>query len=242
MCTVTFIASGKKIYITSNRDEKVTREKALPPAVYKLGNGLTLYPKDAKAGGTWIVAKDNGDAAVLLNGAFIPHVSNSPYKKSRGLVLLEVIQDVNPHACFKAYDCNGIEPFTMIVYSNGQLYEYRWDGIEKYIRRLLTNVPYIWSSATLYSTEIINKRRQWFENWLKTTPAITRDAILQFHRFAGDGNMTHNLMMEKENETRTVSITQIIIEKSSISMHYWDALDDKTYLNKLIINTKELAK
>jgi Transport and Golgi organisation 2 len=77
MCTVTYIPSLKGVHITSNRDERHDRGAALEPEKYGDVNGRQLlYPKDIEGGGSWITLKDNGDAAVLLNGAIVPHTRN----------------------------------------------------------------------------------------------------------------------------------------------------------------------
>ena len=84
MCTVTYIPVNDKYFISSNRDEKNSRSQAAPPAVYKLNNIMLIFPKDADAGGSWIALHENGNAAVLLNGAFEKHNPLPPYKKKQG--------------------------------------------------------------------------------------------------------------------------------------------------------------
>ena len=96
MCTVTFIPVRDEFFITSNRDEKLGRKTAVTPVAYKQDGHYLIYPKDADAGGTWIALKENGDAVVLLNGAFLPHVPLPPYRKSRGLILLDIINSPKP--------------------------------------------------------------------------------------------------------------------------------------------------
>src|SRR5215213_8721662 len=118
MCTVTFIPSGDGIYITSNRDEKYLRKPAIATEKYHHRDGTILYPKDADAGGSWIAMKDNGDAAVLLNGAFEKHIPSPPYKKSRGLVFVDMVSDDIVVRKFLHYDLNKIEPFTLIVFED----------------------------------------------------------------------------------------------------------------------------
>ena len=66
MCTVTYIPTRTGVLLTSNRDERVDRAPALPPATYHSGNQCLTYPKDAQAGGTWIALRDGRCAAVLL--------------------------------------------------------------------------------------------------------------------------------------------------------------------------------
>src|SRR5215470_17195971 len=102
MCTVTFIRSADKIYITSNRDEKHWRSSAFPPTVYPCTSGKLLFPKDGDAGGTWIAAHENGNAIVFLNGGFVRHTPQPPYRKSRGLILLDLIEGRTAYNSFLA--------------------------------------------------------------------------------------------------------------------------------------------
>ena len=119
MCTVTFIPGRDDIYLTSNRDEQTARRQALYPQVYE----ELIYPKDAMAGGSWIALKNSGDAAVLLNGAFVKHQRVSTWRKSRGLVFLDIIQAEQPLTSFQDLQLNDIEPFTLVLFINQMLFE-----------------------------------------------------------------------------------------------------------------------
>jgi len=83
MCTVSFIPLQNGFLLTSNRDEKSYRP-TISPQVYTENEMKLLYPKDEKAGGTWIVARNDGTSIILLNGAFINHIKLTNYRKSRG--------------------------------------------------------------------------------------------------------------------------------------------------------------
>src|SRR5687767_6951963 len=159
MCTVTFIPTGDKIFITSNRDEKHWRSNALQPALYAGKTGDLLFPKDGDAGGTWIAAHENGNAIVFLNGGFVRHTPEPPYRKSRGLILLYLIDSPDPESAFNTLQLDRIEPFTAVIWSTGQLFECRWTGTQKYVTQLPVNQPHIWSSATLYDEEVAEKRK-----------------------------------------------------------------------------------
>ena len=132
MCTVTFIPSGDKLYITSNRDEKHWRSSAFPPALYPFQSGILLFPKDGDAGGTWIAAHENGNAIVFLNGGFVCHQPTPPYRKSRGLVLLDLLDSANPVLSFSLWNLQQIEPFTAVIWNREQLFECRWDSAKKH--------------------------------------------------------------------------------------------------------------
>jgi hypothetical protein len=53
MCTVSYVALKGSVFLTSNRDEKVSRGRALSPRFELLPNGQQLLlPKDPDAGGS----------------------------------------------------------------------------------------------------------------------------------------------------------------------------------------------
>ncbi len=222
MCTVTCIPTHKGWYITSNRDERILRKPALIPQHYTNNNHTLLYPKDADAGGTWIVMHSNGNAAVLLNGAFVKHIPQPPYRRSRGLVLIDIITDENPLQNFLEANLQGIEPFTLIILADKLLYECRWDGSMGYHKLLDGSLPHIWSSVTLYEDRIIRKREQWFRDWLIIHPTPEMNDIMHFHQFAGDGDTENDIRMNRSNEMLTVSITGMQIDSAKGNMFYHD--------------------
>jgi uncharacterized protein with NRDE domain len=233
MCTVSFIPVGNKFYITSNRDEKLTRKTALAPAVHEYDGVKILFPKDADAGGTWIAVKENGDAAVILNGAFISHVPDLPYRRSRGLILLDLLAHEKPAAAFSKIGLDEIEPFTVIVYENKSLFEFRWDGNEKYGKRLSNHQSYIWSSATLYDGLTVKKREQWFKDFLLKNNIPSQQTIMNFHRFTGDGDAANDLLMSRDGLYNTVSITSIELNETKTKMQYLDIRQNKASLEEI---------
>ena len=95
---------------------------------------------------------ESGNAVVLLNGAIKPHRPEPPYRKSRGIVVLDLVAQPSPVDAFEAYDCVGIEPFTVILFEDKNLWSGRWDGKMKWLESLNSNKPQIWSSVTLYTS------------------------------------------------------------------------------------------
>lgn len=233
MCTVTFIREKEHFFITSNRDEKVDRGKALPPSIYQIGTVDLLFPKDADAGGTWIALKDPASAAVLLNGGFVSHQPAPPYRRSRGLILLDILAAADPADCFTEINLDGIEPFTLILLQHLKLYECRWDGNEKYKTLLDTRQNYIWSSATLYNESTQQRRVDWFAKWQQAHPHPSREQILHFHRFAGDGDQQNDVQMNRDGQLLTVSITAIQLTGEAASMHYLDLKDGSVFSQQM---------
>jgi hypothetical protein len=239
MCTVSFIPTRDQFFITSNRDEKISRKTAFAPTL-KVHNGYPLiYPQDADAGGSWMVLKETGDAAVLLNGAFISHRPEPPYRKSRGIILLDIMATDRPSVSFTKINLQDIEPFTIVLLENNCLYEFRWDGQEKFCRQLSVIRPYIWSSATLYDGFVIKKREQWFAGFLNKTPRITQKDILHFHQFTGDGDRRNDLLMTRDESYTTISITGIQVSADRGYMKYIDLLNQRS--SEIKIELQNLA-
>lgn len=233
MCTVTFIPSKHTIFLTSNRDEKIGRSLAVPPVVYRGVTGKMLFPKDGDAGGTWIASHENGNAVVFLNGGFIAHIPDPPYKKSRGLILLDLLDSESPINEFESFDLNRIEPLTAIIYSGNKLYECRWDGEEKYIKQLDETSPHIWSSVTLYNHDVIEKRQKWFVEWMQVNNSPQQKEILDFHQFTGDGD-DHNDLCMNRGQVYTVSVTSLALNSDAASMQYLDLKNQKSYQKELV--------
>ncbi|MBN9382457.1 MAG: NRDE family protein [Chitinophagaceae bacterium] len=211
MCTVTFVPGREGVYhLTSNRDERISRSPAMYPRQY---DGLT-YPLDQEAGGSWVALKDSGDAGVLLNGAFVRHRRLEQYRKSRGLVFLEVVGKEDPLSAFDGMWLEGIEPFTLVLFTRGRLFECRWDGAYRHIRQLDTSRPHIWSSVTLYDEKTCEQREAWLTKWYGRGD-ISTASILAFHRQAS-----------RKGEVVTVSITTIRIEEGKGRLDYFDMKDE----------------
>lgn len=227
MCTVSFIPVKDQFFITSNRDEKSTRKIAHRPALREYNGVNLIFPKDSDAGGTWIALRENSDAAVLLNGAFIRHFSQPFYRKSRGLLLLDIFSEERPSFAFEKISLTNIEPFTLVLFEKGCLYESRWDGNKKYCRQLSTSRPHIWSSVTLYDELDRRKREQWFASFLNRCPNPTQSDVLNFHSFSGDGDSRSDLVMNRDDIYATVSITSIFLTADRGSMKYLDLASKK---------------
>jgi uncharacterized protein with NRDE domain len=234
MCTVSFVCSNDKIIITSNRDEKIIRPSAIPPKNYTLNGKNIIYPKDSKAGGTWFVVDENGTVLVLLNGADEKHEVKLPYRKSRGQIVLEMISSASPKEFWNEIDLENIEPFTLVLFQDKKLFQLRWNGMAKSTVDLETDKNYVWSSSTLYSKEIRKQRSSWFYNFLDANPEITEDKMLHFHRYTETDNHEHGLIINRNDELKTLSITQAVIEKNKVMIRHLDLIEENEYSKTFI--------
>ena len=221
MCTVTFLPLPDHGFVlTSNRDVGYQREKALYPSAYEEEGVSLYYPKDGKAGGTWIGTSRDNRLICLLNGGFKNHKRALSYPKSRGLIVKELlIAEDFDDACLRI-NLEEIEPFTLVVVDwkkNDQLYEFVWDGNQRFFKELEWQ-PMIWSSSTLYTDHMKEMRQDWFREWF-IGKSITPEAILDFHKHGGIGFPEVDVFMKRE-KVGTVSITQVSKIDKNIEMRY----------------------
>lgn len=224
MCTVTFIATSNGFVISSNRDEKISREKAISPKSYEINSKKVVFPKDQKAGGTWI-AHTEKKVVVLLNGAKEKHQAKSFYRKSRGLIVTEIASSNSSLDYWKIVDLENIEPFTIVLFENNKLHQLQWNEIEKSEQEFDVSQNHIWSSSTLYTKEIRTERAKWFKNFLQKNPKPTPNEILHFHQFTESENHEFGLQINRNNLLKTVSISQCLIFENKIQMSYLDLFE-----------------
>ena len=228
MCTVTFIPAGNHFFFTSSRDEQSGRPLALFPEIYEINGCRVLFPKDPQGGGSWIAVNETGHAGVLLNGAIKAHETGNFYRKSRGLILLDLISAPSPADAFEATDFYGIEPFTVILFENKNLYSGKWDGQMKWLESLSANKPHIWSSVTLYDPVAIRKREDWFHTWLSESAYPGSLDIIHFHQKGGDGDPFNDIMMNRDHKLFTNSISSIRLSTDTASFRYLDLRNGKS--------------
>lgn len=224
MCTVSFVPLKDSYCITSNRDESILRERAIPPTKYIINNKEVYFPKDPKAGGTWF-AHNNKSTIVLLNGAREKHIHKSNYRKSRGLIVLDLISSVNPIQEWESINLNNIEPFTIVLFSEEKLFQLQWNEVEKNCIELNANENHIWSSSTLYKKEIREERTAWFQDFMLSKNEMNSQQLLNFHKFTESDNKNFGLQINRNNILKTISITQCIISKNNITFNYIDLFD-----------------
>ncbi|MFA0961480.1 NRDE family protein [Roseivirga sp. BDSF3-8] len=232
MCTITYLPLKGGYILTQSRDESPLRRPATFP--HFLDNEATVYPKDMEAGGTWIGLSAKGRTMCVLNGAFEPHERNPPYKKSRGLVMIDALQHSNSLAFTHEYRFEGIEPFTIVSIEEPEGNVYVWDGQTMHASGFALDKPKIWSSVPLYPADIRMERESWFEAWYEAEwiPAIhnlseNEDSerymvrtARTFHYDEGTRDPDNAIMMDRRGMVRTVSVTTTYAHKGVRRMYY----------------------
>ncbi len=215
MCTVSYIPTEEGFVFTSSRDERYNRSATEFPIEEA---GLT-FPRDLEAKGTWI-ASSQTELRCLLNGGFKYHESQPPYKKSRGIMLLESFTYGSINDFVNVYDFEGMEPFTFICIESHFVHEIRWDFEKIFHIKKSLKEKHIWSSSTLYTPESIAERKTWFDDWFKDK-TVDIDFCRTFH-YNGGSHDAYNSVLLKRDLKGTISITSVTQDKSLRQMIYDD--------------------
>jgi hypothetical protein len=231
MCTVSYIpltgSPTGSYLLTTNRDERLLRAAAEAPAWHHVFDAEVLMPVDPQGKGTWVATSGKGRTICLLNGGLVKHIPNPPYRHSRGLVVTGYFKFENFSSFAKGFDFSNLEPFTLVVVEEGQLYEMRWDGEQAYFRSPDPGRPWLWSSVTLYEPEIIQWREELFQSWIAQQAGLLAtkpELILDFHQFKEESNEKHHILIERKGILKTVSITSILHTRDHLALRYLDLM------------------
>lgn len=222
MCTVSYIPLSKGYLLTTNRDEDPSRESLLPQTRLIPGGRQILAPFDASKGGTWIAADYEGRAACTLNGALKNHTRKPPYRRSRGLLILDAFGAPDFDTYLREADPSGMEPFSILLVEPGRIQRWVWDGRHTHFFEPDPGEIHLWSSSTLYTREEHAAKEAWFRSVLRQEGS-NRETLLKIH-----GNEGPTPFILDRPEVRTVSITQIVLEDGLIDLTYNQIEDNET--------------
>ncbi len=236
MCTVVFIPGSESIALASLRDENPGRAKALAPFIDTRDGVSFLSPKDPAGGGTWFGVNQWGSGIVLLNGGFENHARQKSYSKSRGLIVADLLTSAMPVVDWSLMDLENIEPFTLIVWSEKNLFQLVWDGAEKHRLRLDAALPHIWSSATLYNTAARDAREEFFQNWIAMNPPVSKLSLLNFFKSFEDAE--NGFLINRNGKMKTLSYTFTeFTQDGTAEMNYYDFLNYSYHSSSISITS-----
>jgi hypothetical protein len=238
MCTLTFIPQKDGFLFTVNRDESPQRAASDPIIKQYNGHKLWLAPEPISGSSNLVVNIETGRVVVLLNGGFVHHNHKPPYRKSRGVVVLEAFEAISLKNMFETYQFEGIEPFTLVMFDRDNLGELRWDGNKVHFAEKDIFTPQIWSSAMMYRGKWQQERERWFHEFLIENPQPTNENLLWFHHSGGAHDPENGLVMNRMNMVRTVSVSQITIESNHCKVFLHDLMQEKEFSSEYILNQR----
>jgi len=135
MCTLTFIPTEDGCVAGMNRDEKLTRPRAIPPKRFDFPRATALFPSES-SGGTWIGCNSHGNLLALLNWNDVVPPLGGATLRSRGILIPELIGGgdlADTHARYAQFDVSGLLPFRLVgaFLRESLIMEWRWDGLRR---------------------------------------------------------------------------------------------------------------
>ena len=224
MCTVTYLPQSGANIVTANRDESPVRNADGLLPYFNKDRSEFLIAKEPLRGGTNL-AIGKSFTTVLLNGAFFPHERKPDYQKSRGIVVLESLNLSSLNDLEEGF-LEGVEPFTLLRFGK-IIEELRWDESTVHYRTHDPSNPLIVASAKLYSSEVLDKRQKWF-NDLFASDLPNKSKVWSFHLNGGDGDPENDMVMNRRNRVRTVSVSQVFSSSIRKEVKHFDLIRNKT--------------
>lgn len=241
MCTVIYIPGRDHNIFVSLRDEDTSRPRALVPQVFTMNHRNYLAPKDGLAGGTWAGVNDLNHVIILLNGGYEKHIAGKKYKHSRGLIVNALLASNKPLDDWQELDLLEIEPFTLIVQVQQNLFQLVWDGDLRHTITLESQLPHLWSSVTLYDKQAGENRKRLFQQWLLEQPNVTMESLFSF--FLREADSENGFIINRNGRLKTLSYSYISILKSGAAkFDYFDIAENivSTVSLDFAINSNEL--
>ncbi|MDB6019562.1 MAG: hypothetical protein JWR19_4051 [Pedosphaera sp.] len=221
MCTVSFIPRSRGYGIAMNRDERLTRVTALPPAQHRLGNRNVLFPSEP-GGGTWIGLNDAGVCLALINWYSVPkHVADETI--SRGMVAKSALEADTlgvVDQIIASLPLARVNPFRVIGIFPGpqKVIEWRWN-LEQLGRREHPWKTNIWISSGFDEPGAQQTRGKVFTTALRQHSHGSLAWLRRLHRSHKSDRGPYSICMHR-NDAATVSYTEAVVNSSQATMRY----------------------
>ncbi|HEX4350639.1 MAG TPA: NRDE family protein [Verrucomicrobiae bacterium] len=221
MCTVSFIARQRGYLLAMNRDEKLSRIKALPPQTISV-EGRTLICPSEPGGGTWIALNDAGGAFALINWYSVKAaVEINPF--SRGGVVTAVATQISAAAASKSITqlpLTKINPFRLIgiFQARRKVFEWRWN-LKTLVCEEQPWKSQQWISSGYDEPQAQRIRSKTFQLALRQKSAGSLAWLRRLHRSHTPAPGPFSTCMHRA-DAATVSYTEIVATYRHASMIY----------------------
>lgn len=220
MCTLSIFRHHTGYHIYMNRDERHDRTDGKPPQTLMHKYDVT-GPLDPVSAGTWIAFNKNGYWGCMLNGYYEDASKINVPKKTRGKILLNLLNTENPLKAAEDFNPNDYLSFRLVI---GSLTEHKlfiWTG-EKYgqsdFLSQYKDQAFFLSSSSLDQDDIIQIRKKKFDAWAKNTDEKAYAKIPDFHFSKTPAPEQAPMMMRSYSGTK--SVTAMHISKGEKIMEY----------------------
>ncbi len=219
MCTATWWQQPGFCRFYFNRDERKSRQNALPPQIQNINGTSFIAPQDADGGGTWISVNQHTVFLALLNyyAAELDYQPDNPVSRGRLVTLLSGSENLDSvEIQLQKLDLTPYRPFFLLA---GSLHQkpglWQWNG--RQLRHLKAILPVTTSSFN--SEEVVLCRKKEFQRRLASEGGLGPDLLERFHRWQNKEDTAFGVWMERP-DARTMSQSVITLEKNRIRFSY----------------------
>ena len=152
MCIVSFYRKNDEFVLTHNRDEEINRVSSKEILEREYAGKKFFSPLDERANGTWIFHSEQYIACILNGGIEKPTVLKEKYRKSRGIILLDLLRYDSVNEFIATEILSDIAPFTIFVFErqNKNAYLLYWNEKDLIVDDVSSQAIVTWCSSTLY--------------------------------------------------------------------------------------------
>lgn len=219
MCSVSFLPQREGFVLAMNRDEQLTRPRALPPDIALCGTLRAVFPREP-SGGTWIGANESGVAFALVNWYSHKHYTKSC---SRGEItprLLGAASLDEADSLLHELPAVDYNPFRLLVFDERAARAAEWRAADSsIIRRDVAWSRGHWFSSGLDESEANRVRSRTCLEAESEADAGSLDWLRRLHRSHAPECGPFSLCMHRK-DARTVSYTEIVASHDSIACRY----------------------
>lgn len=218
---MTWFKSHEGYDLFFNRDERLSRSRAILPTVQEFDGIEYISPTDADAGGTWITVNQFGFTVCLLNHYQFEQIETYKAWTSRGEIVRQfsATSDLGlAEQRFRHLDLKDYRAFRMfIIERNGDNRLCVWDG---HAVRVEKNVTKPKSSSSVDARHVKSVRKQLFES-LNLVESKSAEDYINFHSSHLPSRSKESVCMHRE-DAKTVSFSHVSVTDSKVEFRYAD--------------------
>ncbi len=240
MCTMTWFVNEGGYELFFNRDERLTRSRALPPSVQASADSLQeqgvtyISPTDSDAGGTWIASNEYGVTVCLLNHYQFEQIESYKNWVSRGEIVREfsrITELSQAELLFKDMVLDDYRAFRMfIITPNGENRLFVWDG---HLARIERNVTKPKSSSSVDAKNVKAQRKQLFSD-LNLADSKSSQDYINYHSSHTPDRSKNSVCMHRE-DAQTVSMSHVTVTPEQVAFRYADGSPCEVSLSDAVV-------
>jgi hypothetical protein len=223
MCTVSWIHEERGYQLFCNRDERHTRQPALPPRERRQRGVLFIAPVDGDHSGSWIGVNQFGLSLCLLNRYHDEgqRAAAPPYM-SRGLLVNELMDcqsRCEAQSRIEPADLTRYRPFTLLALEIEEPpLVVEWTGRKLLIERY-GELAMPLTSSSLDPKGVSLSRHQHFNSLVAASGKIDSSLLCAFHASHFPSASAYSTCMHRD-DAHTVSFSRIKVTRSRIEFLY----------------------